>query len=306
MPGPIFPHFKPLDPSDRPSIERLTARFLPYSDYSFVSLLSWSAAGRIEWSVLRENLAVRFDGYVAGDVPFYSMLGANEIDATVAELIDFSGRAPVDGALKLVPEVVVEEISDRSPYVIDEDPDNHDYVFKTSDLAGCRGARFEAKRKRINRFLRAYGHDTRVEGIDLADRRIEREVLAVFSAWEQSRLLDRRQTADELDAVRTLLTNAAHLDLNGIGVMIDGQLSAFSIFEVVDDFAIAHFEKADVAYQGLFQFLKQQVAISLRDRGCEFVNYEQDLGLPGIRREKRSWHPATYLKKYVISALGQR
>jgi len=279
----------------------MIAPFPPYSDYSFVSLLSWNTHQAVEWSVLRDNLAVRFGGYIAGQLPFYSVLGTNEIDAAVAELIALASGTDGGGVLRLVPAVVVERMN-WDGYLIEEDADHHDYVYRTSVSADCSGARFEAKRKRINRFLRSHGQGTQVETLHLADQQTARDVIGVFSAWEQSRSMEREHTREELEAVELLLSCARDLDLVGIGVFIAGGLKAFSICEVIGDFAIAHFEKADVDYHGLFQFLKQQVAIRLRDLGCQFVNYQQDLGLPGIRREKRSWHPALYLKKYVVSA----
>jgi hypothetical protein len=301
VPSRSFPRFKELVSSDRQSIERLTAAFPPYSDYTFASLLSWNTGSAVEWSVLRDNLAVRFNGYVPDQLPFYSLLGTTEVDAAVAELLALGAGADGDSALRLVPAVVVEQINDRGRYRIEEDPDHHDYVFRTSDLVDCAGAGFAAKRKRVNRFLRSHGRATHVATLDLADHQTGRDMVAVFAAWEQSRSLEREHTGDELDAIQRLLRSAPDLDLIGVGVFVEGGLKAFSILEVSGDFGVAHFEKADVSYVGIFPFLKQQVATKLRELGCEFVNYEQDLGLPGLRREKRSWRPALYLKKYVVS-----
>lgn len=305
MSDPGFPRFKKLELRDRGSIERLTERFPPYSDYSFASLLSWDSRGEAAWSVLRGNLVVRFAGYLPGQLPFYSVIGASEIDATIGELIDLAA-ASSDSALRLVPQTVVDQITDPRRYRIEEDPDNHDYVLLASDVADCRGARFEPKRKRINRFLRLHGDDARVEDLDLSDAGTKAEIGEVFSAWERERGLDRAFTAEELGAITNMLEYAPALDLTSVGVSIGRRLKAFSIYDVRDDgFAIAHFEKADVSYPGLFQYLKQQVAARVRDRGSEFINYEQDLGLPGIRREKRSWYPVTQLKKYVVTRDGQ-
>jgi hypothetical protein len=302
---PSFPNFKQLEMQDRGSIDRVTALFPPFSDFSFVSLVSWNIRDQIEWSLLRDNLIVRFGGYLPGQPPFFSLIGTNDLDATIRELLDLAG-ASSDAALRLVPQVVVDDIVDPRHYRIKEDPDNHDYVFLASDVAECRGARFEPKRKRINRFVRAHGDDANVDDLDLSDTRTKLELREVFLAWERERGLDRGFTGEEHRAITNMLENATKLNLTSVGVSIGGRLRAFSICELRDDgFAIAHFEKADVSYPGLFQYLKQQVAARLRDQGCEFINYEQDLGLPGIRREKRSWHPVTYLKKYVVTGAGR-
>jgi len=302
--GPRFPRFKRLERDDRWAVERITAPFPPYSDFTFGSLIGWDVHGQVEWSLLRDNLIVRFGGYIRGQRPFYSLIGASEVDATIRDLIDLAA-ASSDPSLRLVPQLVVDEIDDRRPYGIAEDPDNHDYVFLASEVAACRGGRFDAKRKRINRFLRLHGREASTEDLDLSDAKTKMEVGDVFVAWERERGLERTATGEELSAITNMLDNAPALDLTGIGVSIGSRLKAFSICELKGDgFAVAHFEKADVSYLGLFQYLKQQVAARLRDRGCEFINYEQDLGLPGIRREKRSWNPVMRLKKYVITRDG--
>ena len=42
---PIFPARKPLEPADRPAIERITRRFEPFSDFAFCSLWCWDVDG---------------------------------------------------------------------------------------------------------------------------------------------------------------------------------------------------------------------------------------------------------------------
>ena len=34
----------------------------------------------------------------------------------------------------------------------------------------------------------------------------------------------------------------------------------------------------------------------------KYVNREQDLGVPGLRKSKESYHPCTMIKKYNLSA----
>ena len=68
-------------------------------------------------------------------------------------------------------------------------------------------------------------------------------------------------------------------------------------------YGIIHFEKAAVSYVGTSHFLKQQTAIDLQNQGCKYINYEQDLGLPGLRKAKAMCLPIAYLKKYSVSMI---
>jgi hypothetical protein len=41
----------------------------------------------------------------------------------------------------------------------------------------------------------------------------------------------------------------------------------------------------------------------LRALGCEFINFEQDMGIAGLKQAKRLWRPVKYLKKYTIKKI---
>jgi hypothetical protein len=38
--------------------------------------------------------------------------------------------------------------------------------------------------------------------------------------------------------------------------------------------------------------------------GCRWMNFQEDLGNPGLRRMKQSWNPCQMLQTYDVSAAG--
>jgi hypothetical protein len=66
------------------------------------------------------------------------------------------------------------------------------------------------------------------------------------------------------------------------------------------DTAVVHFEIVNRSYPGLAQWLNREfVRRELAD--YEFINREQDMGLPGLRRAKLSYYPERLVRKFNIS-----
>ena len=297
---PLFPDFKAIDLDDRDEIRLRVEQFEPYSDFNFVSLFGWSRDAGMEWSLLDENIVVRFEDYVDGR-PFLSFLGVNHPVETLRAVTGLAQESGLDPTLRLVPEVVVERLSGVQGWLAVEDPANHDYIYDATALAECRASKFRGKRSSINRFLRTTGESSEVGGIDMTDSADARGVLRVFDEWIASRGVVGEDTQAERAALENLVAHAAGLDLVALGVRVDGQLRAFSIGELLTaGFGMVHYEKANVEYSGLFEYLRQQAAENLRSLGCRQINYQQDLGIEGIRRLKLTYHPLRQLKKYML------
>ena len=86
-----------------------------------------------------------------------------------------------------------------------------------------------------------------------------------------------------------------------VGALLEGALACFTINEAIHDgYYMAHFGKCDPQRRGLSDLLESETARLMRDLGCSQMNFQQDLGLPGLRRYKRSWAAGAFLKKFSI------
>jgi hypothetical protein len=85
-------------------------------------------------------------------------------------------------------------------------------------------------------------------------------------------------------------------------LQIKGRLAGFSIHEILDQqFAITHFEKALPIHRNAYLPLINKAAADLVGNSCKYVNWEQDLGLEGLRKSKQSYQPVKFLKKYIVT-----
>jgi uncharacterized protein len=297
---PTFPVFKKLELSDKSDIESVTSSFPPYSDFNFVSMWSYDTNDSVEISVLQGNLVLKFQDYISLQ-PFFTFIGTASLWDTVRTLLEYAQKIDITQQLKLIPEIAVSHLPQGHRFHVTEDRDNFDYVIRTEDLIALAGTKYLSKRNHVNTFTRLFGDKTVIKPISVADTHDQHSIMSVFGRWEKSRRRTREQTQNEMKAIQKLFLSGTRLNLHAFGLIIDGDFAAFSIDEkTFDGHGLMHFEKADTMYTGIFEFLKRQAAIRLREMGCDFINMEQDLGLAGLRDAKMSYRPDHFLKKYLI------
>ncbi len=294
---PVFPEFKQLEISDRSFIDDFTKNTPPYSDFDFTTLWSWDVESNRGLSLLNDNLVVRFSDYLTGEI-FYSFLGSNRLEETIKTLFEFALLNKHSTDLRLIPyETIPEGYEIGGVADALEDPDSFDYIYSIQQLIRFEGSKYAQARNLLSRFKRRNG-SVSVEDVDLKDEKNSTIILEVNKDWQKNK--GNYITREEI-ALKRLITDASEFGLTSFIVKIDDVVVAFAINEVLHDgYAISHFAQANVQYPGLYAFLLQTIAEKMFAQGCVFLNYEQDLGLPGLRQAKKSYCPAYFLKKYSI------
>jgi hypothetical protein len=292
-----YPDFSKLSLEHKDQLARFTAKFEPYSDFNFVSLFSWNTDGSAEVAILDGNLVIRIPDYLDGH-PVYSLLGDNRIDASVETLLQSVPK------LELVPEAVIQKLEQPGLYAIAEDENNFDYVYDVSHLIHLKGSHFKKKRNKNNVFVKEHeGYELVVKVVkDLDVAHIE-ALQQVDRQWAQIASRDKGDILAERKALDRLFESFSAFELIIVEVVVDNEIKAFSVNELLaSGYALCHFEKAlTTHHEHLNTFLTIEVAKKLHEAGCEFMNWEQDLGLEGLRRSKQSYHPIRMLKKYTLS-----
>ncbi len=95
------------------------------------------------------------------------------------------------------------------------------------------------------------------------------------------------------------------LGLEGLLLRVNGQPSAFSIFDRLGpSTAVVYFERALRSRKGLYQVINQETARVILSQGFEMINREEDLGDRGLRQGKLSYFPARLEMKYTLTLRG--
>jgi hypothetical protein len=284
---PVFPDSRPLDFSDKPLLDRLFVTIQPrVSELTFACLYLFRHAHNYRLSTSGETLVITGTGYDGG---LYALppVGGN-IAAALTDIFD--AGLPLYGADELF---ATTHLSGRH-IQLTEDRDAFDYLYLRSDLADLPGSRFHKKKNRINYF--AARHRFEIE--PFRDDHVA-GCRKLLDEWTRVRMSgESRSTQPEAAATDEGITCARQLGLEGVVVTVEGAIAAFALGERLNrTTSVCHFEKSNPFMEGVAQLVDREFNRRLFT-DCTYVNREQDLGEPGLRTAKLSYHPVELIRKF--------
>ncbi len=301
---PKFPEFKRLEFSDKEEIEAITSQYEPYSDFDFTTLWSWDIQGHFKLSKLNGNLVLVLNEHFT-DEPFYTFLGNNDINKTLKQLFAFPLPSKSNGpVLRLVPEASLKNINLKK-YIIEIDLNNYDYIYDLRETSVYEGAKFADKRRMLNNFLRSHGAAAEVKILDPTDKDTKENILNLTRLWTDKKTKQEEglNFEKEFIAIDRFL-NVGFANTFCVAVYVNNNMVAYQIYTLLNkQYAICHFAKVDISFSGVFEYIMKESALILLEKGAVYLNYEEDLGLPGLRFSKNSFNPTSFLRKYFIKEL---
>lgn len=176
-------------------------------------------------------------------------------------------------------------------YLVQEDRDNFDYLYRRTDLAELSGREYHKKRNLVNGFVSNY---------ECAQKPLRKDnvgdAVAVLDGWRESKEVegDYRAAREGLELFRELGMRGALYYIEGkpVGWCLGEPLAKGRMFAV-------HFEKALDSFRGIYQFINQAFAQSL-PAYFTLINREQDLGNEGLRQAKMTYRPSGFVMKYRV------
>jgi len=288
--------FKPLELSDKAEVMDYLRRFPPQiSEHTFTNLYVWRYHGPVRLAQVGEALV--FLELKSGE---RMAIGPPLGHVTPAALLDLLHGVGVSSCQRLPDKMA--DIWRQAGMRVIPDRDNFDYVYLRRDLADLAGRRYHRQKNLVNRCLAAHDCEYVPMGPDCLN-----EVADMVDRWFAERELDQTPgLPHEYWALRETLDHFAEFGLIGAAIMIRKRIEAFTIGERLNETtAVVHFEKAMGGHDGLYQLINQWFC----QHGLaefEFVNREQDLGIPGLRKAKESYHPHHMVEKYIAWCEGEQ
>ena len=294
---PEYPEARQVRLQDRALLEDLFSRYpSEVSERTFGSVYIWRQySGRSMLSRFKDHLMMSWSRERFGRLMFCPI--GPEPASVVSE---FARAAPVEGELfKGVWAIVEPTTSALATMGFNPLPlrDEWDYVYLTKDLVELDGPKYHTQRKEMKKAT---------SSLDLVyepmTREHQKQCLELEEVWCDLKhcRLDKLSEAEDF-ALKEAIANLDALGFMGGVILLEGKVQGLTVGERLNsDTAVVHFEKANPEIRGLYQVINQQFCEHAL-KGFKFVNREQDVGEPGLRRAKEGYHPHHFVEKSILT-----
>ena len=272
-------------------------------EYCFATLYLWQHVYKTRYYI-GEDFAVIMaenEGNTFSILPLATKERLPEVIDFVVKYFTKEGKKVCfRGVTKEVVQVLNENYPKQFEYT--EERDLFDYVYDGESLRTLAGKKNQKKRNHLNYFLKEF--EGRYEYKLLNEENFD-ECLELLKEWTLKKEENDEHDEgidDEYIGIKKIFKDYELLKdkLKIAGVYVDNKLEAFTIGELINpNMALVHIEKANPNIRGLYQYINQQFILNEVPE-VEFVNREEDLGIPGLRKAKLSYHPLRFVEKYTV------
>lgn len=262
-------------------------------EYSFANLNLW---GRQRAAFL-DGFLVLFSQFERNSVyPF--PVGKGDLKAVLDAIIDDARERGIVcrlTGLSAENTILLEELY-PGKFRFYPDRDGCDYVYAIDDLAELKGRKFQKKRNHLNRFREEHPN---CEIAPITPKNLP-AVQKMAANWYAGRNDDRDYHLEQY-ALHRAFSHMAELDIEGVMLTESGRVLAFAMGSPLSDTTFdIHFEKAVEDVDGAYPAINQAFAAHLRNQypQLQYLNREDDMGIPGLRKAKLSYNPHHLVVKF--------
>ena len=289
--------FKDIEIEDKPIFDKyISKKAHDNSEFNFTNFFIWRYHYKLSFTLYEDHLCLI--GQYRNKYPIiFPPLGCQEsgFDRALMMMVEYFQYKGYPVIIKSVTDPIKEVMENALPKVFRYKPDRnmYDYVYLSEDLINLRGRKYQKKRNHINKFKNRYEYHYE----PITEDNIE-ECLIAELEWAAARSKS-RGIREEKVAIVEALRNMETLGIKGGALRINDRIQAFSLGEQLNpDMAVIHIEKANTDYDGSYAMINQQFA-----QHCwsdyTYINREEDMGLPGLRKAKKSYYPCKMITKYT-------
>ncbi len=293
--------FNPLTIKDKHILDKYLQDYkFNTSEYSFTNLLIWRKACDIQYAIYEGVLIIKKRDFKK-NYHFMQPIGYTKenLRELIEKLEEYKEQNNMEYLFKDVESLFLEDLKDiygDTPY-IEKDIDNFDYIYSKDKLISLSGKKLHGKKNHYNYFIKNYNYTVK----DFSEPGVVEDCIALAEIWYNENYTNDIYLSYELEGIIETINHSDELNLKGMAVYVDDIISSFTIGERVnDEMAIVYFEKGRKDINGIYAFTNRTFVERYLSE-VPYINREQDLGIEGLRKAKRSYQPIKLEEKYCVT-----
>lgn len=255
------------------------------SSYTFSNLFIWQYATDWNFFEMSDHLVI---WHMDGDenLIFFEPIG-HDSPKIIKELKENFKQAKFMRLCENTANILAKE-----NIICEYDPNNSDYIYTAKDMIFLEGRNYDAKRNHIKKTSHYNYNYEQINSSNI------QECINFMEYWISTRD-NKEDFFKENIAINTAFENFDVLKLYGGILRIDNKIAAFTFGEIFEETLIIHVEKGDINFKGIYQTIFNEFAKDAASN-LKYINRQQDLGIPGIRKAKLSYHPHSMIKAFTL------
>lgn len=270
------------------------------ADFNFGNIYMWDNRFRQSVAPCGDRLITLLS---RKGLPYFAFpVGTGDIKPAFEQMMSYCAENNIAFRLCGICDEHLELINNAYPnlFEITEDRDYSDYLYDINKLAAYPGKHLHSKRNFCNRFEAE--HDWSFVPLD---KSLIPDCIEMLKEWKKQS--SERLSSDYEYEENAIFRGFEHFDelgLEGGALYAEGKIIGFTIGEKIsiDTFCV-HFEKAFTDIDGAYPMVCREMAKLIMSKHPEicYVNREDDMGNPALRKSKLSYKPEFILTKYTAS-----
>ena len=294
--APTMIQFKRVTPEDRGVFEKYindgTERGC---EFSFANLVLW---GRQNFAVVDDHIVLvsQFDRRSVYPYPVGAGDAKGALDAIIEDSRARGIPCRITGVRPSQRQVLDELYPNRFRFHCDEG--SFDYVYDINDLADLKGKKYHSKRNHYKRFAEAYPEYT-VRSITSDHLEAARQFVSDWYDTKQKEMPNGDYHMEKA-AIDKAFRFFDELRMEGIMIMNGDEVLALTMGSPMSESTFdVQFEKARADVNGAYAAVNREFANYIREKypNVLFLDREEDMGLEGLRKAKRSYYPHHMIEK---------
>lgn len=278
------------------------------SGLSFTSLYMWRNINNFSWQIIGDYLCIAGLSHLETDKeePFLfppltntGTYDPKSLNKTLREAKKIFESKGFGFSIRLMPFHMIDILEKACPEQLEffDDRPNYDYLYKKQDLIDLKGRDYHSKKNHLNYFLNHY----QFEYVTLTSDMSKEAMQFIREFNERKNLPEHEMELLKMEerAMSDVLNNLEAVGYLAAAIVIDGKIEAFCIAGQINRNTVdVHVEKANVAYRGLYQLINNEFCRHMPAE-IEYINREEDMGIPGLRKAKLSYKPVELVESHI-------